>query len=315
MNLHQLIERYVAYRQALGERFQTNATILRAFGRAIGARADVAGVQAEQVAAFLAGTGPITSAWHIRYNALLGFYRYATSRGYVTLTPLPAALPNHPPRFVPYIYSHEELCRLVHATDSYQRHRSCMEPVTVRTILLVLYGTGLRVREAIRLNRMDVDLDNSLLTVRQTKFHKTRLVPFGPQVRKALAEYAGRHALPASLPEEDTPFFTTRQGARVNQYTLENIFQRVREQAGIRRSDGARYQPRLHDLRHTFAVNRLTSWYRQGADVQKLLHQLSVYLGHVHLAGTQVYLSMTPELLGEANARFERYTGKEGGHA
>jgi len=88
----------------------------------------------------------------------------------------------------------------------------------------------------------------------------------------------------------------------------------VREQAGVRRSDGARYQPRLHDLRHTFAVHRLISWYRQGADVQKLLHHLSVYLGHVHLADTQVYLSMTPELLREANARFERYT-EEGDHA
>jgi integrase/recombinase XerD len=105
-----------------------------------------------------------------------------------------------------------------------------------------------------------------------------------------------------------------RGGGRVNQYTLENCFRRVREKAGIRRDDGARYQPRLHDLRHTFAVHRLTSWYRQGADVQKLLPQLSVYLGHVHLAATQVYLSMTPELLAEANARFERYAGKEGKH-
>jgi integrase len=88
----------------------------------------------------------------------------------------------------------------------------------------------------------------------------------------------------------------------------------MRETARVRRTDGSRYQPRLHDLRHTFAVHRLTSWYRQGACVQKLLPQLSVYMGHVYLASTVVYLSMTPELLTEANNRFERYARQEGNH-
>jgi len=313
MNLQRLLERYIRYRQALGERFKTNASILRAFGRVLGSRVDIAEVRAEKVRAFLDGAGPVTSAWYSRHTALRGFFRYATVRGYLAAAPLPTALPQRPPPFVPYIYSHEELRRLLQATDFYQRHRSRMEPVTVRIMLLVLYGTGLRVGEAIRLNRADVDLDNSVLTVRRTKFYKTRLVPFGPHLRRALAAYAGGRRAPLSLPSKEAPFFTTRTGSRVNQNTLEQIFQRVRELAGVRRSDGARYQPRLHDLRHTFAVHRLISWYRQGADVQKLLHHLSVYLGHVHLADTQVYLSMTPELLREANARFERYT-EEGDH-
>jgi len=200
------------------------------------------------------------------------------------------------------------------ATDSFQRQRSVMEPVTVRTIVLLLYGTGLRVGEAVRLNRTDVDMDNSLLTVHLTKFHKTRLVPFGPQVCRALAKYAQSRRPLVVRPREDGPFFTTRSGNRVKRDALERNFQRLRAQAGIRRSDGARYQPRLHDLRHTFAVHRLTSWYQQRANVQKLLHQLSVYLGHALLASTQVYLTMTPELLQQASARFERYAGKDGGH-
>src|SRR6185437_7656552 len=116
--------------------------------------------------------------------------------------------------------------------------------------------------------------------------YKTRLVPFGPQLFQALAAYAERRDAPVPPAGEGEPFFTTRQGSRVNQGTLEASFQRVRKQAGICRADGARYQPRLHDLRHTFAVHRLTSWYRQGADVQKLLPKLSVYLGHAHLAAT-----------------------------
>ena len=90
----------------------------------------------------------------------------------------------------------------------------------------------------------------------------------------------------------------------------------MRRQAGVRSPKGARFQPRLHDLRHSFATHRLTSWY-QGADVQRLLPVLATYLGHVNLAGTQVYLSMTPELLREAALRFERYaeTGTGGPHA
>jgi integrase len=100
-------------------------------------------------------------------------------------------------------------------------------------------------------------------------------------------------------------------GTQVKPNELQYNFRHFRNLAGIRRADGAHEQPRLHDLRHTFAVHRLTSWYRQGANVQRLLHLLSVYLGHVHIRHTQVYLTMTPELLHEAGLRFERYAGKE----
>jgi site-specific recombinase XerD len=114
---------------------------------------------------------------------------------------------------------------------------------------------------------------------------------------------------------DDRRFFLSKRGSAIHPDTLEDSFQRLREHAQVRRSDGARYQPRLHDLRHAFAVHRLTEWYRQGADVQRLIHHLSVYLGHTHLASTQVYLTMTPELLQQAGTRFERYACGEDGHA
>lgn len=313
MRMQELIEQYVAFRKSLGERCHTNGNILRAFGRMLGKTTRVTAVRDEQVSAFLTGRGPITSAWHIKHNALLGFYRYAITRGYVTSAPLPTVIPKRPPAFVPYIYSLDELQRLLHATDSYQHNRSCMEPITVRTLLLLMYATGLRIREVVALNRVDVDLDDSVLTIRQTKFYKTRLVPFHPRLASVLRQYAVRHGDRLATTDA-TPFFTKRSGGRVNQNTLEHCFRRLCEHAGIRRSDGARYQPRLHDVRHTFAVHRLTSWYRQGVNVQQLLAQLSVYLGHVHLAATQVYLSMTPELLREASVRFDRYVADEDGH-
>src|SRR5262249_11658984 len=177
MRLQSLIERYLAYRQALGQRFKTNAIILRAFGRAIGAHAALAAVGARQVRAFLDGKGPITSAWFGRHSALLGFYHYAITRGYVAVSPLPAVLPQRPPPFVPHIYTQDELRRLLRATDSYQRKRSSLEPVTMRVLILLLYGAGLRLQEAIALDRADVDLENLLLKVRHAKFCMPQSIP------------------------------------------------------------------------------------------------------------------------------------------
>jgi integrase/recombinase XerD len=312
MILDDLITHYVAFRRTLGERCVTNERQLRSFGRAIGPQTPIGDVQADAVAAYLNGTGPVTSAWHIKYHALKGFFRFARSRGHITNDLLPTTCPKRSPRFVPHIYSREELRRLLLATQTYQRNRSKIEPVTVRAIILILYGAGLRLREAVNLSVADVDLGTAVLTVRDTKFFKTRLVPISRDLCAELAQYSKR---PGTGTATDRTFFTTRSGDRVNPFTLEGCFQRIREQAGVRRSADARYQPRLHDLRHTFAVHRLTQWYRQGADVQRLLYHLSVYLGHAHLANTQPYLTMTPELLVLANTRFERYACGEDGHA
>lgn len=302
-----LVERYIDYRRSLGERCETNAIILRAFCHTLHRGIAIKDVRVRQTTRFLYGNRPVTSAWHIRYNALKGFFRYALSRDYTTNIPLPDIVPQRPPPFIPFIYTRKEVRDLLNATETYQRNRSCMEPRTVRVIILLLYATGLRASEALRLNRADVDLNRLVLTVRESKFFKSRFVPFSVSLRQVLQDYLKRSAALHLLDTPNAPFFTTRRGDRVNRDTLESTFRRVCRRAGIRREQEARYQPRLHDLRHTFAVHRLTSWYRQGRDVQLLLPQLSVYLGHVHLAATQTYLTMTPEVLNEANQRFEKY--------
>jgi integrase/recombinase XerD len=312
VKLQQLVDRYVKYRQALGDGFASAAKDLRAFARFIGPTADLTAVRPKQVKLFLDGRRPGTRSWHVRYGNLSRFYRYVLSHGYLTTAPLPRVTPQRPPPFVPYIYSREELRRLLRGTDSYQRRPNCLEPITLRTLILLLYAAGLRLGEAVALNRGDVDLTAEVITIRGTKFYKSRLVPIGTHLTQALARYAAtRPVQVAHSPHGDVPFFTTRTGTRVKKNTIQEAFQRLREHTGIRRSDGGSYQPRLHDLRHTFAVHRLTSWYRQRADVQNLLPSLSTYLGHVNLQGTQVYLSMTPELLHEAAARFDHYVWKE----
>jgi site-specific recombinase XerD len=309
MNLQRLIEQYIAFQQSLGTAFLTDARILRAFGRAVGARARITDIRLQQVESFLGETRPVTITWHTKFRRLRSFFHYAVSRGYLAVAPLPTTIPKRPPPFVPYIFSREELRRLFEVIDTDQR-KTCLEPATMHTLILLLYGAGLRLREAVDLVRSDVDLNGSVLTIRRTKFGKTRWVPFGPQLGQALAQYAAR----ARAPRPEATFFTTRMGIRVKPDTLQHNFRILCDRAGIHRTDGALEKPRLHDLRHSFAVHRLTSWYQQGADVQRLLPHLSVYLGHVHIRHTQVYLSMTPDLLHEANRRFEVYAAEKEGH-
>jgi len=310
MNLSQLIEQYIDFRKSLGEIQKSNACTLRMFGRFVGQTAGIVDVTPEQVNAFLVGKGQHTLTWHHKLGALRSFYRYAVSRNYAAAAPLPAVIPKRPAAFIPYIFSPDDLRRLLRAIDADTRRQMGMEPITVRAIVLLLYGTGMRVQEALSLNHGDVDLDAALLTVRQTKFGKTRLVPVGPELRDVLAKYASRSKAAAS----DTPFFKMRAGNRVSRQRLEINYRYFRARARIARTDGVRQQPRLHDLRHSFAVHRLTSWYREGADVQKLLPHLSVFLGHTEIRHTQIYLTMTPELLHEAGQRFGQYAGMGAGH-
>lgn len=314
MKLLKAITNYVTYRKTLGEIFLTNERFLKAFARTIGTETNLSDIKSEHVNTFIAGKGPITASWHAKHQALRGFYCYVISRGYTTKSPLPTVIPKRPPPFVPYIYTRRELRSLLDATSIYQKNRSQLEPYMVRTLLLLLYGAGLRIKEAVSLTLADVDLDRALLIIRETKFHKTRLVPIGKQLTQALSQYVARRQREGYSKCPESPFFINRNGKPVNQHTIENTFQRIREIADVKRTDGARYQPRLHDLRHTFAVHRLTAWYKQGEDVQKWLPVLSVYLGHRYLAATSVYLTMTPTLLQQANLRFENYTLKEDPH-
>lgn len=313
MNITNLVTQYLAFRKVLGMRCDRAEYTLCSFCRSVGLRTPVTRIRLKAVAAFLAGTGPITRTWHFKYGALKGLFHFAVSRGYLNKAPLPIELPKYPCSFVPYIYSRAELRRLLDAIPLYHRFPGRIEPPTLRAMLLLLYGAGLRRGEALRLSVADVDLANSVLTIRDTKFFKSRLVPISADLTKALNDYAYWRA--ATHPSaEAVLFFVGRHDKPLHHWTLQDAFERLREYAGVRRTDGARYQPRLHDLRHTFAVHRLTEWYHEGADVQRLVYHLSVYLGHARLDHTQVYLTMTPELLQQAGARFERYARKEDNH-
>jgi integrase/recombinase XerD len=313
MTLEALVTSYLTVKRAAGMRFDSEASLLKAFCRAMG-DIELAEVTPHKVRAFLAGPRPITTYWHHKYTVLGGLYRFALSRGYLVASPLPTIVPKCPPSLTPYIYSIAELRRLLAATERLATPMSPLQALTFRTLLLLLYGTGMRVSEALALTLNDMELGEQLITVRDTKFFKTRWVPLGPKLTAQLAVYtAQRRRLP--LPrEEASPLLATRTGHRLHYDQVNRLFCRVRQEAGVHREAHARYQPRLHDLRHTAIVHRVVAWYRAGLDVQRWLLPLSTYVGHSEIKSTQRYLSMTPELLTEASQRFARYAQREDDH-
>jgi integrase len=312
VTLREAIEQYIVWRRAHGAKFASGADILRRFLEyAHGDAACDEAVTTAQVLVFLAGKGPLTRHRENKYYALAGFWRHAISRGHAALSPLPNNEPRSPVRTPPYIYSREELRRLFDPANVEISRRGAvqLDATTFRTLLLLLYGAGLRFSEATGLTLADVDLAEAVLTIRATKFYKSRLVPIGPQLAAALKAYMPLRRRDGFARGEDSFLLANRDGTRLASSTVQAAFDALRRISGIRGAAGGRAVPRLHDLRHSFAVHSLTSWYRQGADVQRLLPVLSTYLGHADLEGTKVYLSMTPELLQQASVRFARYAG------
>lgn len=313
MKLVDHLVQYIQLQRDRGRRFRADAVALRAFGRAMG-DIDMADVDPTAVQAFLTGTGPVTAHAVQKYRYLAAFYRFAVSRGFANSSPLPAAPPKSPPSLTPYIYTSEEINRVLRVSETLDNPASPLQGTTLRALLLLLYGTGMRIGEALSLTLADVNLLESIVCVRDAKFYKTRLVPLGPRLAAELDTYARRRRM-LPLPAGDaSAFFATRTGAGLSYDRANRLFRRVRALAGIRREKEARYQPRLHDLRHTATVHHVVHWYRTGQDVQRLLPQLATYLGHVGIASTQRYLNMTPELLQAASARFERYAQPENNH-
>ncbi len=310
MRLADVIDAYLTRQRSLGMRFDSAGRLLRLFSRAMGDR-PIQEVTPEAILDFLKGGGVLTATWVLKHRVLCGLYRFAVNRGYVDKSPLPTTLPKLPPQQTPYVYSIDELRRLMEATAVLRTGHSRQVPAMYRTLLLLLYGTGLRISEALRLTLQDVDLVERVITVRCTKFFKTRLVPIGPKLADELAAHLERRGLLPIPLGKAVPLFASR-GIRGWSYpSVVTMFQHVRRAAGIDCPFGEPRPPRLHDLRHTAAVHRVVAWYRAGQDVQRLLPQLATYLGHLDIRSTQRYLRMTPELLQAASQRFAQYAMRD----
>lgn len=314
MKLSRAISQYVAYRRSSGVQYQVGDNRLKRFLRSVG-DIDLEHIDSDAVWAFLAKQGRIDAQGIAILSTLRGFYQFLLAREYVTCSPLPVYVSCPPSTFKPHIYTPEELARLIAATDVLEKRWDPMRAPTFRTLLILLYGAGLRIGEAMRLTVADVNLPENLLTVRKSKFYKTRWVPVCPELAGILKIYFQKRKRWHRPVRGDSAFFATGRTPSLNHSYVQHLFNQVRKQAGLDQPDTGGFRPRLHDLRHTSAVHRLLTWYREGKDIHALLPYLAIYLGHLKLSGTQRYLTMTPELLKEANARFEHYVCLEINHA
>ena len=313
MKLSLAISEYVSYQQSLGMQFLAGEKRLKRFLRSVG-NIDLDRIDSGAVWAHLAGQAPIKAHGVNQLSTLKGFYRFLLARGYVSSSPLPKSVQRPPSTFKPHIFSREELGRLIAATDELAKRWDPLRASTFRTLLILLYGAGLRISEALNLTVEDVDLAEELLTVRKSKFYKTRLVPIPPELTAVLDTYFRKRKRYHQPVTGTSIFFATCKKPSLDAAYARNIYWEVRKRAGLDQPGPGGSRPRLHDLRHTSAVHRLISWYREGKDINALLPYLSTYLGHLDLSGTQYYLTMVPELLEVANDRFERYACLEVSH-
>ena len=241
--------------------------------------------------------------WAARLSFVRSFARYRSATDPRTEIPPMGLLPYRTKRATPYIYSNEEIQQLLKAARNLPPTTG-LRPWTYYTLLGLMAVTGMRISEVVRLDGADVDLKQGLLTVRLTKFSKSRLIPLHPSTVKKLKLYLYRRdqLYPRPLTAR---FFLSNQGTPLTDCMIRWTFVKLSRQIGLREAGGSS-GPRLHDLRHRFAVTTLLHWYRTGVDVEQRLPVLSTYLGHVHVTDTYWYLSAIPELLALTKDRLEK---------
>ena len=236
-----------------------------------------------------------TTVWGRRMTAVRGFARYLAGIDPRTEVPPAGLIPIRRRRRLPYIYSEADIVALMS-----EAARSLPQPLraaTYETLIGLLAATGLRVGEALRLDRRDIDWTEGVLLVRRSKFGKSRQVPLSSSTVQALEHYDRRRDALCSRPRSDS-FFLSLRGTRIIYASVQSTFRTLCERAGA--GVGAASSPRIHDLRHSFAVRTLLGWYRDGHDIGARLPWLATYLGHREPRYTYHYLSAAPELLGHA---------------
>lgn len=313
------IRNFLKFKRAMGYSYRRQAFMLESFRRFArdrvkgDARTGNATIQLkETVAAWLTRTEnrkPNTIAAECNVVRKLCLYRRRSHPD--AFVPDQSWTPKSRLPFLPYVFSRKEVAQLLAAAKHY--HHANVGPRLMRTLLLILYCTGVRFGEAVRLQLSDVDMANGMLLIRESK-GRSRSVPFGKDLGREIQCWLAERAQIVSLRGAADALFLREDGRvlRLNR-AGEAVTRLVRQQA-LKPSRG-RIGPRPYDWRHTHAVHRLTDWYRQGVDIHARLPWLSAYMGHLNVLGTEVYLHATPELLRLASRRLKGRLQRTQGHA
>jgi integrase len=302
--LRDALDEYLALRRGLGFKLVTAEYALRSFV----AELEASGHDTVTTAAAVAWATKNQAAqpwwWAQRLGFVRGFARYLHALDPAHEVPPRGMLRATPPRGVRHVFSEADVAALMDAAGGLDHE---LEACTYRTLIGLLSVTGMRVGEAIGLDRGDVDLDGGRLVVRHAKFDKHRQVLVHPSTAAALGAYSTRRD--KLVPAAGGPaFFVSRSGARLGYRRVHETFARLLAATGLEARP--RRRARLHDLRHSFAVATVAEWHRQGHDVEQRLPVLATWLGHADPAHTYWYLSATPELMHQAARRLEVHLGE-----
>ena len=307
IDLRTLLDEYLATRRALGVRLAGRGTTLLERVRRVRRPA----MKPSSLPPNWRFGGPPSRTMHSRPSGpsgsdlVRGFARYANAVDPRHQIPPLGLIVHRYRRQRPHIYSDREIADLIAAARGLSSTTG-LRPFTYATLLALLAVTGMRTGEILNLDRDDVDLANGVLTVRVSKFGKSRHIPLHESTSLALGRFAARRDRLCPAPR-DPAFFLNESGTRITEWTLRHTFVRLSRQTGLRepaKSNGD--GPRLLDMRHSFAVGTLVRWYRDGVDVERHIPRLATWLGHAHVSDTYWYLSATPELMRVAARRLDR---------
>jgi integrase len=311
-SLHEALDEYLALRRGLGAELFGPGQYLRRFVEFLEAQ-EARHITRSLALGWACSIRGEPSTWAARLGHVRRFAAWLSTIDSRTEIPPAGLLPYRIQRKPPYIYSDDDVERLVQAAarlpSSYGRRApGGMRGLAFSTLYGLLAATGMRVSEALALDDEDVDLRAGILRIRRTKFGKSRFIPVHESTRRALAQYVRRRD--ELLPRRSTAaFFVSDRGRRLGGCAARYNFAKVSRQVGLRRSAGGYRHgrgPRIHDMRHRFAARRLVEWYRAGVDVEREIPRLATYLGHVHVNETYWYLEAVPELLQLATKRLQR---------
>lgn len=308
------VERYLAARRQLGFELSITGQQLMRFARYADARGHhgplTLDLQLDWAREPVKRTGPVT--WARRLEVVRPFAAYYRQFEPDTEIPDLHTFGRGHRRLAPHIYLPQEVCDLL-AQAGRLSPAGGLRPATYRTLLGLIAATGLRLSEALKLLEEDVDLRRATLTVRRTKFNKSRCLPLHLSVVQALSDYRqfrGRHV----ESRVDMPFFVSPSGGALTPRTVDGVFAQLRRRLGWH-ARGGHPHPRIQDLRHSFAVTRLQRWYEAGETMDHAMLWLSTYLGHAKISDTYWYLSGTPELMSVVGAKFEAFALGDMHHA
>jgi integrase len=297
------IQDYLSLRRSLGFKLKKHSRFLREFALFL-EQEDAGRITTRLALQWATQPEHIKQAeWAARLSVVRGFARYWSATDAATEIPPEGLLPFRPSRAKPYLYSDMQIQQLLEAAKNMPTTHS-LQPWTYHCLFGLLAVTGLRISEALNLRSADVDWAEGILTIRDSKFGKSRLIPLHPSSIKVLSDYGSRRDRLFAV--RKTPyFFCSRYDGRLDEGQVRRVFYVISRRIGIRGAADS-HGPRLHDFRHRFAVQTLLRWHHNGEDVRRRLPVLSTYLGHGHVTDTYWYVTGTPELMAAVGQQLEK---------